>query len=134
MSQLGLRGKRRHRPELPLVPLIDVLVMLVLFSFVTMRFASNQTLNITLPKVDTAGKNAFQGNLTIGVDKDGKYFVNGKPVPKDKLIALLGQIKDFNRDLPVLVNADEKTPFENVTYVMDMCRKAGLNKVHFQSR
>ena len=38
----GLRVKRRVRPELPLVPLIDVLVMLVLFSFVTMRFASTQ--------------------------------------------------------------------------------------------
>ena len=40
----GLRAKRRVRPELPLVPLIDVLVMLVLFSFVTMRFASTQTI------------------------------------------------------------------------------------------
>jgi len=59
----GIAAKRRRRPELPLVPLIDVLVMLVLFAFVTMRFQTNQTLNITLPKISTAGKNQFTGSI-----------------------------------------------------------------------
>ena len=51
-----LQNKRRKRPELNLVPLIDVLVMLIFFAFVTMQFRSAATLNITLPKVETAGK------------------------------------------------------------------------------
>jgi biopolymer transport protein ExbD len=54
MSLLNRRA--RKRPELPLVPLIDVLVMLVLFAYVTMQARVGSTLNITLPKVDTAGK------------------------------------------------------------------------------
>ena len=61
-----LQNKRRKRPELNLVPLIDVLVMLIFFAFVTMQFKSAATLNITLPKVETAGKNEFRGNVTIG--------------------------------------------------------------------
>ena len=64
-----LAQKRRRRPELNLVPLIDVLVMLIFFAFVTMQFKSAATLNITLPKVETAGKNEFRGNVTISIDK-----------------------------------------------------------------
>ncbi|PTY02526.1 biopolymer transporter ExbD [Opitutaceae bacterium EW11] len=134
MSGLGLRIKRHHRPELPLVPLIDVLVMLVLFSFVTMRFASTQTLNITLPKVETAGKNLFDGTVTLSIDKDGLMRFNGKPATRDQLRALLAQVKNINRDTPVLISADEKTPLEHVTFVMDVCRQTGLNKFSLQSR
>ena len=62
----GFYKKQRKRPELNLVPLIDVLVMLIFFAFVTMQFKSATTLNITLPKVETAGKNEFKGTVTIG--------------------------------------------------------------------
>jgi biopolymer transport protein ExbD len=130
----GLRTKRRHRPELPLVPLIDVLVMLVLFAFVSMRFATNTTLNITLPKADTAGKNEFKGTVVISVDKDGKFNFNGKDASDDKLIDLLRQVKNIDKDIPVLVSADEKATWEKVTFVMDTCRKVGLTKFSMQTR
>ena len=68
----GLYQKRRKRPELNLVPLIDVLVMLIFFAFVTMQFKSAATLNITLPKVETAGKSDFKGTVTIAIDKTGE--------------------------------------------------------------
>jgi biopolymer transport protein ExbD len=130
----GLRVKRRSRPELPLVPLIDVLVMLVLFSFVTMRFASTQTLNITLPKIETAGKNVFEGSVTLAVDKDGNIRVNSRPATREQLHALLQQVNRINRDTPVLISADKQTPLEHVTFVMDACRKAGLNKFSLQGQ
>jgi biopolymer transport protein ExbD len=71
----GFRQKRRKRPELNLVPLIDVLVMLIFFAFVTMQFRSATMLNITLPKIATAGKSEYKGTVTIGIDKDGHRLV-----------------------------------------------------------
>src|SRR5947209_18426110 len=100
----GLRSKRRHRPELPLVPLIAVLVMLVLFSFVTMRFASTQTLNITLPKVTTAGKNAFDGVNIVAIDKDGKMTLNSRPFNVDQLEPLMQRIKNSGADAQILIS------------------------------
>jgi biopolymer transport protein ExbD len=130
----GLRGQRYRRPELPLVPLIDVLVMLVLFSFVTMRFQTNQTLNITLPKVETAGKNEYHGSVTIAIDKDGTISFNGKTASEEQLINLLRQVHDINKDIPVLIRADETTQLKKLAFVMDACRKTGLNKFSLQSR
>jgi len=130
----GLRVKRRHRPELPLVPLIDVLVMLVLFAFVTMRFSTNQTLNLTLPKVETAGKNEFKGTVTIGIDKEGVLTFNGKVATEAQLADLLQQVHNIDKDIPVLIRADETTPLKKLAFVMDTCRKTGLNKFSLQAR
>ncbi len=131
-SSLMLRPRRR--PELNLVPLIDVLVMLIFFTFVTMQFRSATTMNITLPKVDTAGKNEFKGTLTIAIDKDGSLACNDKRVTEDELQALLNQQRDIDKDIPVLIKADETSQLKKLAFVMDACRKAGLNKFSLQSR
>ena len=130
----SLYQKRRKRPEMNLVPLIDVLVMLIFFAFVTMQFKSAATLNITLPKVETAGKNEFKGTVTIGIDKDGVVSFNGKNVSDDDLVRLLQEVHKVDKDIPVLIKADETTQLKKLAFVMDSCRKTGLNKFSLQSR
>jgi biopolymer transport protein ExbD len=130
----SLYQKRRKRPELNLVPLIDVLVMLIFFAFVTMQFKSAATLNITLPKVETAGKNEFKGTVTIGINNVGVLSFNGKDVSEEQLMELLRQVKNVDKDIPVLIKADETTPLKKLAFVMDACRKTGLNKFSLQSR
>ncbi len=129
-----LYQKRRKRPEMNLVPLIDVLVMLIFFAFVTMQFKSAATLNITLPKVETAGKNEFKGTVTIGIDKDGVVSFNGKTVTYEALLRLLQEVHNVDKDIPVLIKADETTQLKKLAFVMDACRKTGLNKFSLQSR
>jgi biopolymer transport protein ExbD len=114
--------------------LIDVLVMLIFFAFVTMQFKSAATLNITLPKVETAGKNEFKGKVTIGIDKDGLVTFNNKNVSDDQLLALLREVRNIDKDIPVLIMADETTQLKKLAFVMDACRKTGLNKFSLQSR
>lgn len=132
MSLISRRA--RKRPELPLVPLIDVLVMLVLFAYVTMQARSGAVLNITLPKVDTAGKNDYKGTVTVAIDKDGGVSFNGKVVTDEQLIGLLKEVRNVDKDIPVLIKADETTQLKKLAFVMDACRKTGLNKFSLQSR
>lgn len=129
-----LQHKRRRRPEMNLVALIDVLVMLIFFAFVTMQFKSATTLNITLPKVETAGKNEFRGNVTIGIDREGVISFNGRVVTDAQLLELLQQVKDIDKDIPVLIRMDEKGTLDRLTFVWDACRKVGLTKHSLQSR
>ena len=118
-----LQQKRRRRPELNLVPLIDVLVMLIFFAFVAMQFKSAATLNITLPKVETAGKNEFKGKVTIGIDKDGVVTFNNKTVTDERLLSLLREVHKIDKDIPVLIMADETTQLKKLAFVMDACRR-----------
>ncbi len=131
---MALYEKRRQKPVLMLVPLIDVLTMLIFFAFVTMQFKTAATLNITLPKVETAGKNEFKGSVTIAIDREGKMTFNGKPAAESEIMGLLDTIHRIDRNIPVLIQADQDTPIKNVTQVMDACRKTGLNQFSLQSR
>ncbi len=130
----GLYQRRRKRPEMNLLPLIDVLVMLIFFAFVTMQFRSAATLNITLPKVDTAGKNEFRGIVTVGITADGVLSVNGTVVSEAQLEDFLREVRNVDRDISVLIRADETTPLKTLAFVMDTCRKLGLNRFSLQSR
>ena len=130
----GFRAQKRKRPELNLVPLIDVLVMLIFFAFVTMQFRSATMLNITLPKIATAGKTEYKGTLTIGIDNKGAVSFNGRLVSDDELLALLKQVHDVDKDIPVLIKADETTQLKKLAFVMDACRTSGLNKFSLQAR
>jgi biopolymer transport protein ExbD len=130
----GLRTQRRRRPELPLVPLIDVLVMLVLFAFVTMRFSASRTLNITVPKIQTAGQNQFTGSVELGIGKDGQFSVNGRVVVRGELEGALREVQKINRNTTVLVRVDEESQVKNLTDIWDLCRQVGLNTIKIVAR
>jgi biopolymer transport protein ExbD len=136
----GLQTRRRRRPELNLVPLIDVLVILVFFAFVTMQFRSAATLNITLPRMATAGENTFAtGSVTLGIAADGTLsFATDRTaavvVSAGELPAVLRRVAELNKDVPVLLRADETTPLKTLAFVMDACRQAGLSRFNLQSR
>jgi biopolymer transport protein ExbD len=126
----GFYQKRRKRPELNLVPL----VMLIFFAFVTMQFRSATTLNITLPKITTAGKNEFKGRITVEIDETGHLTYNGALVSDEQMLARLKADHGADEDIPVLIKADEKSQLKRIAFVWDSCRQVGLSKVAIQSR
>jgi biopolymer transport protein ExbD len=130
----GLYVKKRKRPELNLVPLIDVLVMLIFFAFVTMQFRSVTTMNLTLPKAETAGKSELKESFTISVSKEGKMEVNGRPATMANLEQLADEIGRVSKDITVLVRSDETAELRYALQAMDICRKHGLNKIRLQTR
>jgi biopolymer transport protein ExbD len=130
----ALYQRRRKRPELNLVPLIDVLVMLIFFAFVTMQFKQATTMNLTLPKVETAGKSELKDSLTISIAKDGTIDFNGRPATMATLTELVKQVGSVSKDITVVIRSDENTPLRFVTEAMDACRKQGLNKIRLQAR
>jgi biopolymer transport protein ExbD len=131
---MSLLTRRRRRPEINIVPLMDVLTILIFFFLVSMQFRERVTLNLTLPDIETAGHNEFQGPIILGIDRDGNYFVNEQQATEEQLEGLIAAIADRSTDVTVLLKAHEETPLNKVTFAMDTCRKNGLNKIRLQSR
>lgn len=126
--------RRRRKAEINIVPLVDVLVVLIFFFLVSMQFRNLNLLNLTLPKIETAGKEQPTDSLQIGVDSDGNYYLNGTPISDENLLEQVNKAAGINQDTPVLIMADENSLLRKVTFIMDTCRKAGLEKVRLQSR
>lgn len=131
-SQLILR--RRRTPVINIVPLVDVLTVLLFFFLVTMQFKQVSSLNITVPKVETAGENEIAEQIVIAVSPEGKLYLNDRPLRKEQLVDALQLAGELTPEKPVLLIADENVPLKNVTEVMDICRSNQLNKIRLQSR
>jgi len=126
--------RRRRKAEINIVPLVDVLVVLIFFFLVSMQFRNLTLLNLTLPKIETAGKEQPSESLQVGVDVDGNYYLNGNPISEEQLLEEVNNVAELSPNTPVLIMADENSLLHKVTFLMDTCRKAGLDKVRLQSR
>jgi biopolymer transport protein ExbD len=126
--------RRRRQPAINIVPLVDVLTVLLFFFLVTMQFKQVSTLNITVPKIETAGENEIQEQIVIALSPEGEFYLNDRLVEKPQLEAAMKLAGELTPDMPVLLIADEEVPLKFVTEVMDVCRSHQLNKIRLQSR
>lgn len=130
----SLLTRKRAKPTINVVPLMDVLTILIFFFLVSMQFKEMTTLNLTLPSIESAGKNEFPDKIQISIDEDGVIYLETKPVEVAELKAVISKISGLSNEIPVLIRAHNLTPLETVTDVMDACRLNGLSKIRLQSR
>ncbi|MGF1448342.1 MAG: ExbD/TolR family protein [Opitutales bacterium] len=126
--------RRRRRNEINIVPLVDVLVVLIFFFLIMMEFRTQTVLAITPPAVESAGESEQVERLVVGVDAEGNFYYNGEEVTRADLADLLKTASQLQPDEPVLVQADEEAPWRDVAYIMDECRKCGLDNITVQTR
>lgn len=141
----GLYVRRRRKAEINIVPLIDVLTMLIFFFLVTMQFREMATLNLTLPKMETAGKSVFENQVVIAIDKfqkirltildsQGSVVFDKADMQEGELEGVAMRLRELDKDITILIRSDENTPLRLVTMAMDICRKHGLNKIRLQTK
>lgn len=131
---MSLLARRRNRANINIIPLMDVLTILIFFFLVSMQFKEMTTLNLTLPKIESAGRNDYPERILVGIDESGQIFLENQPVPMDELQAVLASVSEISNDVPVLIKAHNLTPLQTITDVMDACRLNGLSKIRIQSR
>lgn len=131
---MSLLARRRNRANINIIPLMDVLTILIFFFLVSMQFKEMTTLNLTLPKIESAGRNDYPERILVGIDESGQIFLENQPVPMDGLQAVLARVSEISNDIPVLIKAHNLTPLQTITDVMDACRLNGLSKIRIQSR
>jgi len=126
--------RKSRKVVINIVPLVDVLIVLIFFFLMTMQFRNVTTLNLTLPKIETAGQNKFDKNIIIEISKDATFLVNGTELKREELGPALRHLKPVADEITVLIRADEDSLLKNLTFIMDACRKSGLDKIRLQSR
>ena len=126
--------RRRQMPSINIVPLVDVLTVLLFFFLVTMQFKQVSTLNITAPKIETAGENDIQERIIIAISPEGQIYLNDRRIEKFQLEAAIKLAGELTPELPILLVADEDVSLKFVTEVMDVCRSNRMNTIRLQSR
>lgn len=131
---MSLLVRKRRKAVIDIIPLMDVLTILIFFFLVSMQFKEMTTLNLTLPSIESAGKNEFPDKIQIGIDQEGLVYLEAKQIEIDQLKEVISELADVSNDIPVLIKAHKTTPLQTITEVMDACRLNGLSKIRLQSR
>lgn len=119
-------------PEINLIPLIDVLLCLLIFFVVTTTFDARSILKLELPRADGQPTETQAKALSVLVNAQGRYFVGDREVLRtdlDSLKASLREVAGDDRDRPVLLRADARTPHQSVVTALDAIGQLGFRRV-----
>ena len=130
---MSLVVPRRRRTEINVVPLIDVMVVLVFFLLLSGRFEEARTLAIVPPAADAAGAGSAASSLVVAVDRDGKLYLEGKPIAAEALAKALVDHALKSPGTEVIIVADERSLTGAAVGALDAAAKAGL-KPRLQTR
>jgi biopolymer transport protein ExbD len=112
--------------DINVTPMIDVmLVLLIIFMVVTPALA----FEAKLPKAKTAAPEKEE-RITLGIDKEGKYFVEDKPVADADLERRLKEEYAKRPDDHVLyLKSHDEAKYSRVLTAIDAARNAGVRRL-----
>src|SRR4029077_3432415 len=89
-------GRRRARedPDINLIPLIDVLIVILIFLFLTTTYSRFAELQINLPEASAERATDKPQMITVAVDANGKYAINGTTVNYGNPQSFSGALRD----------------------------------------
>ena len=121
--------KRKQEVTVNLTPLIDVVFLLLIFFMVSTSFTRETQIKLELPKASVEPLESKIDSLEISIDKEGRYFVNGKGLVNSTIDTLIKAIQPSiaeNKEISVIISADAATPYQSVVTAMDATSQLGV--------
>lgn len=120
-----------------LTPLIDVVFLLLIFFMVSTTFTKETHLAIDLPEATGSPSTEVDGTIDILIAADGTYSVNGRALVNttpEILSAALADVAGSEREQPLIITADAKTPHQSVVTAMDVVGQLGFARISIATR
>jgi len=131
------RGREKEPLEINLVPMIDVMLVILIFLMITTTYSKYTELQINLPAAE-ADKQLQRGDeVSVLVNAQGQYAVNGTPVAYvslEQFAAALKRASGAAAEPVVVVSADASATHQSVVRVMEAARAAGLQHITFTAQ
>ncbi|NNE90633.1 MAG: biopolymer transporter ExbD [Verrucomicrobiales bacterium] len=115
--------------EINISPLIDIVFILLIFFIVTTVFVEETGIEVEKPRA--ASQNELEKNsILIGITPEGSVFYGGREIGVGGVRAVVGRLlKQESKQMPVIIQADQRTPTETTVEVLDEAKLAGAVKV-----
>ncbi|MBW9259268.1 MAG: biopolymer transporter ExbD [Candidatus Thiodiazotropha sp. (ex. Lucinisca nassula)] len=133
---MNFRTNARKSPEVDITPLIDVVFLLLIFFMVSTTFEHESQILIELPEATGEEIQREELQLDITINIAGTFFVNQREVVNTEMETLKLAISKAIGDrgnIPVIINADARTPHQSVMTAMDAASQLGLTKMTFSA-
>jgi biopolymer transport protein ExbD len=136
---MKFQRKKREKVDITLISMIDVLFVLLLFFMVSTTFNRITEVNIKLPEADGADTEQHPKMVTLTIDADGVYYLNGDDgLPHELVNQSIDTLKQellklaaHAKDLPFVIKADGKTPHQAVITALTIAGQVGFSHITF---
>jgi len=129
---LNLKPQVREEIDLNLTPLIDVVFLLLIFFMVSTTFEKTAKLKVDLPEASAQAVQQSENKIVIGIDAKGRYYINDRQLVNTQTKTLkmaLMKVSGDNKQMPIVLRADAKTPHQSVVRAMDAASQLGLTRL-----
>jgi biopolymer transport protein ExbD len=112
--------------DINVTPMVDVmLVLLIIFMVVTPALMAG--FQATLPTgTNLKERPDDDQRVTLGIDADGNYYLNRKPIPKEMAPSILqAAFNDRPQDKVLFLKAHQGLPYSAILEAMEIGRDAG---------
>ena len=116
-------------PGVIIIPMIDVMFfLLIFFMMATMNLGKVSSIPVELPSLQTV-KSMDGTGLTLSLKQDGKFYVDDKEIPQNKVRKALANVAKENKGLMVILRVDINVPYARVAETIDLLKANGVKKI-----
>jgi biopolymer transport protein ExbD len=118
------------RARIEIIPLIDIMFFLLAsFMLVSLTMINMKGIDVNLPTATSAQPNNKPDFTMVSVDAIGDIYFEKEKVDKDDVLPRLQKMYESNHDVRIFIRADKDATYENIVFVLDKVRTAGIQKV-----
>ena len=120
------------KARIEIIPLIDIMFFLLAsFMMVSLTMIKMQSIKMDLPTATQASRDFKPEIINISVDKIGDVYIEKARKTSPELHTYLTNRFRANTNVPVYISGDKDATHGAVIHVLDLVRKAGIQKVSF---
>jgi biopolymer transport protein ExbD len=118
--------RRERFDKMNVVPFIDIVLVLLVIILATATFVTNKSIKVDLPNASST-QNKEKKSITIGIDKEGKYFYDTEALTlhfiKEKLHKL-----NPKKDI-ISLQMDKSSEFRYFVEIIDILKVKGFENI-----
>lgn len=127
--------RRERHARIEIIPMIDVMMfLLVFFVLISINVLPALGLKVTPPSSARPDRIVERTRVTIGIDRDGNSFLDGRPVSLGELPDRLREMARDDKPLAVVISGDEGAGLQNLVGVLDALKAAKVTSASIVTR
>ncbi|WP_036286830.1 biopolymer transporter ExbD [Methylosinus sp. PW1] len=127
--------RRERHARIEIIPMIDVMMfLLVFFVLISINVLPALGLKVTPPSSAHPDKVVERTRVTIGIDRAGETYLDGKAVPLAELAERLRGLATEEKPLAVVISGDEGAGLQSLVSVLDALKAAKVASASIVTR
>ncbi|MGB9772447.1 MAG: ExbD/TolR family protein [Bacteroidota bacterium] len=124
---MNFRTENKVLTQFNYASLTDVILQLLIFFLLSSSFVMQSGIRIQLPRMAFA-ETPEQRRIVLTITKDGRLYVDNRKVELRQMTETLRPLIVQDRELPIVIRADQDVTIQRTVEVIDAAKAAGAKR------